>query len=124
MEQRFVTFKVAKALKEAGYWNPGTIIKCSYNNSCYIDDGRFYKDGCVCPWDRLYPAPTYIETWLWLWREKKNEIDIQVLSRRGGGGRVRVFPDYFKLSKVFELNDPEEAIAKAIDYLVENNLIK
>lgn len=122
MAQKIVSYEVAKALKEAGYWNPGTTIKDAYNNGCYIDDGRFYKDGCVCPWDILYPAPTYLDAWLWLWREKKAEIDIQVASY--ARGRVRVWPEYFKSSKVFESNDPEEAIAKAIDYLVDNNLIK
>lgn len=121
MTQKIVTFKVAKAIKEAGYPQKKLttkvyLVNCDKEGELAHYTSALYYD-CVV-------VPTYIEVWLWLWREKKNEIDIQVLSRRGGGGRVRVFPDYFKLSKVFELNDPEEAIAKAIEYLVENNLIK
>lgn len=117
MTQKIVTFEAAKALKEAGYWNPGTIIKCSYNNGCYVDDGRFYKDGCVCPWDHLYPAPTYIETWLWLWIEKGIKIHV--------GFDCCIYfnkEDYTPI--ILMVEDPEEAIAKAIDYLVDRNLIK
>ena len=103
MTQKIVTFEVAKALKEAGY---------------PIELPSQIETGGV----RIPKFPSYIDTWLWLWREKKTEIEMQALSY--ARGRVRVWPEYFKSSKVFESTDPEEAIAKAIDYLVENNLIK
>lgn len=126
MEQKFVSFKVAKVLKEAGYWNPGTIIKCSYNNGCYIDDGRFYENGCVCPWNKLYPAPTYLEVWLWLWRQKGITLEpskegILVLECEDENGQLYYSHNIYSQD---ENKDPEQAIANAIEYLAKNNLIK
>lgn len=128
MKHKTVSFEVAKALKEAGYWDPGTIIKCSYNNGCYIDDGRFYEHGCVCPWDRLYPAPTYIDAWLWLWREKEIRIcledawDLQEPEIERG---CYVFTNQLGgICSSKEFADPEDAIVDIIEYLVRNDLIK
>lgn len=117
MSQKFVTFEVAKALKEAGYWDPGTIIKCSYNNGCYIDDGRFYENGCVCPWDRLYPAPTYIDAWLWIATRGIKE------AKMPSGVICRTMSEVYVCFKDSG-ETAEDDFVKSVEYVIENNLIK
>lgn len=58
-----VSFKVTKALKEAGY--PQDELKNP-------DPRWFYDEETKC--DIL--RPTYLEVWLWLWREMVIKIDI------------------------------------------------
>lgn len=108
-----VSFEVAKALKEAGYpQNADEGVEHWYCQDGGIDTNLIDDPICSCP--------TYLEAWLWLWREKK----------------ISIYPEEC-LDKwaVFELgsnhsregyiyNDPEEAIITAIKYLVDNNLIK
>lgn len=107
-----VTFKIAKAIKEIGY--PQTIE--GEFASYYDVTGRFYEYSykvLINP-DLIYDAPTYLEVWLWLWKEKK----------------INVTPEYDQISGMFlscgisEREDPEEAIKVAIEYLVDNDLIK
>lgn len=114
------SFKIAKAIKDAGYpqeLKEGTIFYCEnglkdkYDSELYELFDPMY---CVCPY--------IMEVWLWLWREK----DMKLL----------FYPTYKEdssysyiqgLSIPFnkeEYNDPEVAIIAAIEYLVDNDLIK
>lgn len=55
-----VSFKVAKAIKEAGYpHNHYMSYTCSGELVSW--DSHHVHDGAI-----LYPAPTYLEVWLWL----------------------------------------------------------
>lgn len=136
MEQKRVSFKVAKAIKEAGYWNPNTTINSQYNNACYADNGRLYPQGCVCDWENVFPAPTYLDVWLWLCdklthiegreilsidihKSKKNKLWFISFNCGYLDNEEDDSPDY-----EFYGNTQEEAIIAAIDYLVGNNLIK
>lgn len=103
MEQKRVSFKVAEAIKEAGYPQDNEEMHYSYFND---------NEEIICR------CPHYLDVWLWLWREK----DIRINTR-----------DYFSGLAVSESSssydsvsytDPEEAIIAAIEYLVDNNLIK
>ncbi len=88
MEQKRVSYTVAKAIKEAGY--------PQYENEL---------EGVP----KVLYVPTYFDVWLWLWREKE-------LTRMAIWDKIAdIKGNYF---------DPEEAIIAAIDYLVDNNLIK
>lgn len=105
-----VSFKVAKAIKESGYPQKGSWY--------YSPDGRI---GDVEPDDVDFAAPTYLEVWLWLWREKNIPIDIEYLIDNKVvnfvlGERVFINGEYE--------TDPEKAIIAAIKYLVDSNLIK
>ena len=116
MEQKRVSFKVAKAIKEAGYpqWSVegADNTKLAYDCVGEMWEIRYFDQN---PQD-YYTAPTYLDVWLWLWREKKITIDIV------GGIEFRIhITDNF----IGGCGDnPEEAIIKAIEYLVDNNLIK
>lgn len=119
MEQKIVSFEVAKAIKDAGYPQ-------GYTSQCYLtsDHNQFYHKGQIVDevdeWRsltvHLADIPTYLDVWLWLWREKR--IWLQV--RHMGNG------NWFKCWAVTGQNfsDPEEAVVSAIEYLVDRNLIK
>lgn len=95
-----VSFEVAEYIKKIGY--PQDYIEYYYDyNECMQKRDKCYVN-CQCV------APTYLEVWLWLWREKGTPIHI----------------DYSFCRVDVNINDPEEAIITAIEYLVNNNLIK
>lgn len=100
-----VSFKVAKALKEAGYkLTPAP-------SSFFTNDTNSFWDETD---EELYSFPYVIEVWLWLWEK---EICIEIKNNH-----------YYTLAKVnnerFRADTPEEVIAKAIEYLVDNKLLK
>lgn len=102
-----VSYRIAKAIKKAGY----------PQEDC---DGYLNKYGAVDAYLGYNIArPTYLDVWLWLWGEKR--IEIEVLNDGIGGLlaqiRIQSRPSFFK-------KDPEEAIIAAIEYLADNNLIE
>lgn len=130
-----VIFEVAKALKEAGYpqdkseydegyaisevyyevyssrddrWHPNS---ADTGRLLSFDDDYFYPDDC----GEYCVAPSYMEAWLWLWREKKIWIQVRHM---GNGNWFRCY------ATDQDFSDPEEAIIATIDYLVEHNLIQ
>ena len=108
-----VSFKVAKAIKEAGYPQYGSC------DEYYSQEGRRIDKFCDIN-KLIYPSPSYLEVWLWLWREKKKDIDI-IFSADEGGWTFMQNPSPCDCGLY---DDPEEAIIAAIEYLVNNNLIK
>lgn len=118
MKQKRVTFKVAKAIKEAQYSQ-----NYSFNISVYDKDGKEIVIG-----DANIPlncdaiiAPTYLDVWQWLWKEKDIRlvpVDTTVSGKYIGVVAVRIG------LHIFRGETPEEAIASAINYLVDNDLIK
>lgn len=119
MELKRISFEVAKAIKEAGYLQVGYYWYSPQGVECYsesdLDELRYVS------------APTYIDVWLWLWREKNIRFDVEDLwdaelsyPERGCASNTN------QLGGICtpEVSDPEEAIIAAIEYLVDNNLIK
>ena len=100
-----VTYKVAQALKKRGY--KFTPAPCS-----------FFTNETNSWWDEndeeLYSFPTYLEVWLWLWREKK--INVTPIVTTG------IIEFWSRDGKIHF--DPEEAIIVSIKHLVDNDLIK
>lgn len=124
-----VSFKVAKAIKEAGYplQRFQTVSREQFeagHGYKYSTDENFYSESpsILYPEDLdtidLYYCPTYIEVWLWLWREKKIAIPITC-------NKEERWSPYGLFSSIYEdYSDPEEAIIVAIEHLVDNDLIK
>lgn len=123
MELKRVSFKVAKAIKEAGYPQDSLPF---YDNS-----GDIWEDDIK---DNFYfPcfAPTYMEVWLWLWREKKIPIECVKNWTTTNNWYFNIV-DLVKLTDTTDIessdyslySDPEEVIIKAIEFLVDNDLIK
>ena len=124
MEQKLVTYKVAKALKEAGYPQGLTTYRYLTKETEYFNEGTLMDSfGVIAYVDNTADATTYIDAWLWLWREKGIMIDTL---RIEDCVEVSVYTDDLECLYIYDqvYPDPEEAIANAIDYLVENNLIK
>lgn len=117
MTQKTVSFEIATALKDAGY---------PQDNDC---NTRMYDiNGIICL--KYIPgihyccvAPTYLNAWLWLWREKKICINCNL-------DKYNLIPQWWCNNEdginynTPNFNDPEEAIISAIEYLVKNDLIK
>lgn len=120
-----VTFKVAKALKDAGY--PQKTRGTVFATETFIHNGTSFGMGCQItrpfgiPHKYLADIPTYLEVWLWLWREKKACIGILF---DDGDCAVEIWSNKSFLRDFESKFDPEEAIINAIEFLVENNLIK
>lgn len=112
MEQKRVSYKVAKAINEAGYPQKGHVF--------YVRHGEELID---CPkyieLENAIYAPTYFDVWLWLWRKK----DMRIKDTHDGAVWVWIGNESHRYIEV-GTKDPEEAIIATIDYLVDNNLIK
>lgn len=113
---KIVSFKIAKALKEAGY--PQDIHDEEFyyaeNGLLWIYESMTHETlddaiYCVCPY--------VMEVWLWLWRTKKVYFGVETEEYPHAGICLNDYED-------IPYSDPEEAIEKAIEYLVENDLIK
>lgn len=113
MEQKRVTFEVAKALKEAGYSQGFQLGEAYYNQYGEI---QYYTEDMVLG-SNICDAPYVTDAWRWLWREKN--IYVQVGLKCCTLSFPHVDSCTFKLT-----TDPEEAIEAAIDYIVDNNLLK
>ena len=121
-----VSFNVAKAIKKAGYpqeKKDGTAL--------YPVNGEF--KGKLCGYNSDAPerdklsivAPTYLEVWLWLWREKKCYIQHELCFRSDNESSFVGIDKINHIAWVKSLSDdPEEAIIAAIERLVENDLLK
>lgn len=144
MELKIVSFNVAKAIKEAGYQQGYLtevyLMSAIEKELAYREFGLFPKDyfpgelvsaGSYSKYDvETCDAPTYLEVWLWLWREKK--MPIECVKDWTTSNWYFNIVDLVKLtdttgvesSDYLLYSDPEEAIISAINYLAENDLIK
>lgn len=137
-----VSFKVAKVLKEVGYPQEhncdkyvtepckGHYIWDTSNPDCTSKDDDALYDFEIGEYvdHEMYSvsiahsvtAPTYLDAWLWLWREKTIAIDCgcDVI------GDNHWFSFITHLKTIKSGKDPEEAIKEAVNYIIENNLIK
>ena len=118
--QEIVTYEVAKLAKEKGF--PQDVFgTCEMKSACYLDDGRFYKDGCIYPIENAYTAPTQSLLQRWL-REEKGIIVIpyyrSVLRMWSATYELTSpysFEDLRKCFKTYEL-----ALEDALRYALEN----
>lgn len=126
MEQKRVSFKVAKAIKEAGYDYPCDMYYHMYDDE-YDSEMSIEAtgDGSRSFLNSLNQfrcaAPFVTDVWLWLWREKQACIGILFDE---GNCAVEIWSNKSFLRDFENKFDPEEAIIAAIEYLVDNDLIK
>lgn len=111
-----VSYKVAVAIREAGYPQyEGPISEVGWYNRA----GNYTKE---FPWiwkgddEFIAIAPNYFEVWGWLWREKNIKI---ILQESWTGYAVASIK-----TESFRGATPEDVIEEAIEYLVDNDLIK
>lgn len=111
-----VSIEVAKAIKKAGY--PQGMENIAY----YNENGVLIKPFVFNGGGEIADAPTYIEVWLWLWREKK--ICLFNVGNINNKAMLDIVLDGVYQHTTTSHSDPEEATIEAIEYLVENDLIK
>lgn len=116
-----VSFEVAKAIKDAGYPQENLtdkvyLLNCDKEGKLAHYNSALYYDCAV--------APTYLEVWLWLWREKKIAIPADYFGYENNYWESCVPIDNDKFEFFSHMKDPEEAIIAAIEYLVTNKLLK
>ena len=126
-----VSFNVAKAIKEAGYpqdccneyWikfknKPEPLIINGdealdfYENISDETDENYVEE--------YYAVTEYLEVWLWLWRKKKIKVSLDLSCRT----LTSINADYWIGDIDNILKDPEEAIIAAIEYIINENLLK
>lgn len=122
MEQKRVSFKVAKAIKDAGYPQDNVPI----TEIGWYNIARVYTKQLPTYWEGDHRfvaiAPTYLDVWLWLWRDKRFAIPADYFGYDNDywSSCVPISGNRFEF---FEPHDPEEAIIAAIEYIVDHNLL-
>ena len=124
IHEEICTYEVAKLAKEKGF--PQDVFgTCEMKSSCYLKDGRYYKDGCICPIEAAYTAPTQSLLQRWLREEKKIEVYIRNFEKTtdfpyhywnlitDGNGKTLKVGD--KMFDTYEL-----ALEDALKYALEN----
>lgn len=128
---KIVSLKVAKAIKEAGYplqrfhtvsreqfeygWGSG--IYGESPSILYPEDNDFVD---------MYFCPTYLEVWLWLCKTGITFYPAKYSAHNPSGWSC-YYCDNMRIIDIDTFGiyiDPEDAIVAAIEYLVENNLLK
>lgn len=106
-----ISFNVAKVIKDAGY--PQGLSSYLYNEDGSLSSRYDYEQWNLDTSTKI-DAPYAMGVWLWLWDKG---ICIEIKDNH-----------YYTLAKVnnerIPDDTPEEAIIAAIDYLVDNELIK
>lgn len=75
IHEEICTYEVCKLAKEKGF--PQDVFgTCEMKSSCYLEDGRFYKDGCIYPIENAYTAPT--QSLLQRWLRENHGADVWV----------------------------------------------
>lgn len=110
----YVSFEVAKAIKEAGYPQE--------SDKVYLPDGVFCN--YISHFINYYAAPTYFDVWLWIWREKKIAIPVDYFGYDNNYWTSCVPLGNDKFEFFEPLKDPEDTIIAAITYMVNKNLLK
>lgn len=119
MDMKRVSFNVAKTIKEAGYPQD----KQSITDIGWYNMAGIYTNQLPTQWegDNMFVAvaPTYLEVWIWLWKEKNVKFSVEPNDDLSECYTT----DLGYLISEFGA-DPEEAIVSAIEYLVESKLLK
>ena len=112
-----ISFKVAKAIKEAGYPQKQTEYVYVTKDIDTFKEGELI-DAFLDNWaaENVVDAPYVLDVWLWLIREK----DINLSPIYWNSDKSWHVPSFIK----DRCNDPEEAIISVIKFLVDNDLIK
>ena len=123
IHEEICTYEVAKLAKEKGF--PQDVFgTCEMKSSCYLEDGRYYKDGCIYPIENAYTAPTQSLLQRWLREEKAIAIVLQPYSyniqKRVYIWIYEIWADnnFEKTSKSFKTY--ELALEDALKYALEN----
>ena len=130
IHEEICTYEVCKLAKEKGF--PQDVFgTCEMKSSCYLEDGRFYKDGCICPIENAYTAPTQSLLQRWLREEKNLYISIIAYAKSkrvyyewqvryiSALGNMNKASSVMSIEK-YRYNTYELALEDALKYALEN----
>lgn len=126
MNGDFAPFELAVKLKEKGY-PQRTFGEYDMQGACYIEDGRFYENGCITEVARAYTSPTIAQVLKWL---RKKKIVVSILPT--GYNKETGLPNYYyviydaaeyfwkKTEYPQSFETWEECELSAIEYVLDN----
>lgn len=121
----FVTFDLAKRLKEKGF--PQKCFgKYEMQGACYIDDGRFYIGGCIIEVEKAYTAPIISQVLKWLREEKEIDIILYPIFLYNKNNREREYgieiyaPQLNKPIHLDYFKEWEKGANAGIEYVLDN----
>lgn len=129
IHEEICTYELCKLAKEKGF--PQVVFgTCEMKSSCYLEDGRYYKDGCIYPIEKAYTAPTQSLLQRWLREEKGVTICVDVFD---DGWFFDISTFYKQDTGIYEVDIPykssnvspvydtyELALEDALKYALEN----
>lgn len=125
LHDEIITYEVAKLAKEKGF--PQDVFgTCEMKSSCYLEDERFYKDGCIYPIENAYTAPT--QSLLQRWLREIHAIDIDIYPifpdgepyKREYGCQVYAVGKSNKPFRIGYAKTYENMLESALKYALEN----
>lgn len=131
MEEDLVTYQIALKLKEKGFPQK-TFGQYNMQSACYIEDGRFYENGCITEVSRSYTAPRISEVLKWLREEKQISVEKNVgmhpykrdvcwyctIVRFSESGVRENLDNFGETCDVFD--SYEQAVLTGIEYVLDN----
>jgi hypothetical protein len=125
IHEEICTCEVCKLAKEKGF--PQDVFgTCEMKSSCYLEDGRFYKDGCIYPIENAYTAPTQGILQRWLREAYAIDIDIYPIfpagepHKREYGCQVYAVGKSNKPFRIGYAKTYENMLESALKYALEN----
>ena len=122
----FVTFELAKKIKEKGY-PQRTFGEFDMMGACYFMDGRFYKDGCIAHIEDCCTAPQIHEVLKWLRKEKKIHIYVDIYDmgwfffiNKNINTDHEIFSYDIEPSEIEYYDDYDTAMLMGIEYVLDN----
>lgn len=124
MNEDFMPFGLAVKLKEKGY-PQRTFGEYDMQGACYIEDGRFYKNGCITEVARAYTAPTISQVLKWLREKYSIHISTKPYPCEDGTMwmyEIRKFSKYISavVANKTGFVEEEQAVLPGIEYVLDN----
>lgn len=123
----FVTFELAKKLKEKGFPQK-TAGRYNMIDCFYYEDGKMFFHGGACDVNEAYTAPTISQVLKWLREEKKIHVNIDIMKSYPGakliywGYNIVLIDKYEVYHFEWNSNSFEQAALAGIEYVLNNLL--
>lgn len=125
MKEEYVSFELAKKLREKGYPQSRS-GKYDMKGACYFEDGRFYEDGCIANVEDCFTAPTIPQVLTWLRKEKNIYVVVFIDDDSDDPVTYNIFEGtdclYHHHGEYFTLSEWNSCEIAGIEYVL-NNLI-
>lgn len=123
----FVTFELAKKLKEKGFPQK-TAGRYNMIDCFYYEDGKMFFHGGACDVNEAYTAPTISQVLKWLREEKKIHVNIDIMKSYPEakliywGYNIVLIDKYEVYHFEWNSNSFEQAALAGIEFVLNNLL--